>query len=66
MLNNNIAIQRKTLYHQIDSMTTGLPLAPAMANIFMNWWLETATTKSNYYSFLAVATLQKVLQNYPF
>ena len=35
-------------YHQIDGMAMGSPLAPAMANIFMNWLVETATTKSNH------------------
>ena len=33
-------------YHQSDGMAIGYPLAPAMADIFMNW-LETATTTVN-------------------
>ena len=35
-------------YHQIDGMAMGSPLAPAMADIFMNWLVETAATKSNH------------------
>ena len=35
-------------YHQIDGMAMGSPLDPAMADIFMNWLVETATTKSNH------------------
>ena len=35
-------------YHQIDDMAMGSPLAPAMADMFMNRLVETATTKSNH------------------
>ena len=35
-------------YHQIDGMAMGSPLAPAKADIFMNWLVETAATKSNH------------------
>ena len=35
-------------YHQIDDMAMWLPLASVMADIFMNWLGETATTKSNH------------------
>ena len=35
-------------YHQIDGMAMGSPLDPAMADIFMNWLVETACTKSNH------------------
>ena len=34
--------------HQIDGMAMGSPLAPAMADIAINWLVETATTKSNH------------------
>ena len=35
-------------YHQIDGMAMGSLLAPTMADIFMNWLVETASTKSNH------------------
>ena len=35
-------------YHQIDGMAMGSPLALAMADIFMNWLLETPAAKSNH------------------
>ena len=35
-------------YHQFDGMVMGSPLAPAMTDIFMNWLVETASTKSNH------------------
>ena len=35
-------------YHQIDGMAMGSPLAPAMADIFMNWLVETVSTKFNH------------------
>ena len=35
-------------YHQIDGMAMGSPLALALADIFMNSLVETATTKSNH------------------
>ena len=35
-------------YHQIDGMAMGSLLAPAMADIFMNWLVETASAKSNH------------------
>ena len=45
MQNNNIAIGK--FYNQIDGKAYGSPLASAMADIFMNWLVEIATTKSN-------------------
>ena len=35
-------------YHQIDGIAMGSPFAPDMGDIFMNWLVETATTKSNH------------------
>ena len=35
-------------YHQIDGMAVGSLLALAMADIFINWLVEIATTKSNH------------------
>ena len=35
------------LFHETDAMAMRSPLAPAMADIFMNWLVETATTKSD-------------------
>ena len=35
-------------YDQIDGMAIGSRLAPAMADIFMNWLVKTASAKSNH------------------
>ena len=36
----------ENFFYHIDGMAMGSPLAPAKADIFMNWLVETATTKS--------------------
>ena len=34
-------------YEQLDGMRMGSPLAPAMADIFMNWFIDKAQSQSN-------------------
>ena len=34
-------------YKQLDGMAMGFPLAPAMADIFMNWFIDKAQPQSN-------------------